>query len=235
MEVGPAPFIVTLADDPMVSHILEKAVGLHSMHFESSHDFFGAIETVTPAACFVEIDFRESQYDPKTITELRKKCSYCPIIIVTSNLKEDALEQVFRLGADDFVLKPLHLNEIRCRFRTQLSHKCEVSTSFSLTIGDLALNTIQHTISGPFGKKGLTQMEAHILAQLIRAKGAVVPKQVLKRVAWGRAHVSDNAFNRRLYDLRNALKGVSGAVRIQSSYRSGLSLKAIATNSHTFL
>lgn len=219
------PFIVTLDDDPSVSRLLEKATGLRSVNFTTGRELCAVAEKMSPLAAFVDIHLGTEENGLEVITTLRQKWPYCPVIVVTADPKDEALESAFKMGADDFVLKPIRPKEIQTRFQTRLTQLQEKANNHSLMVGDLTLDTAHRTVTGPLGRHFLAPVETLILAQLIKAKGTVVPKEVLKREAWGLIQVSDNAFYRKLFELRRALKGVTTGVRIQSVYRSGLSLK----------
>lgn len=218
-------FIVTLDDDPSVSRLLEKATGLRSVSFSSGRELCAVADKYNPLAAFVDIHLGVEENGLDVITTLRSKWPYCPVIVVTGDPKDEALEQAFKMGADDFVLKPIRAKEIQSRFQTRLTQLQERAGQVSLRVGDLTLDTAHRTVTGPLGRHFLAPVETLILAQLIKARGTVVPKEVLKREAWGLVQVSDNAFYRKLFELRRALKGVTNAVKIQSVYRSGLSLK----------
>lgn len=218
------PFIVTLDDDPSVSRLLEKATGLKSMSFSSLRELCNVAGQYNPLAAFIDIHLGIDENGLDCIPTLRAKWPYCPLIVITSDPNDDAVVEAFKQGADDFLLKPIKPKEVHARFQTRLSDLQTRAAKMALNAGDVVLDTAHRVVTGPLGKQFLAPVETLILAQLIKARGTVVPKEVLKREAWGPVRVSDNAFYRKLFELRRALEGVTTSVKIQSVYGAGLSL-----------
>jgi DNA-binding winged helix-turn-helix (wHTH) protein len=71
----------------------------------------------------------------------------------------------------------------------------------------------------------LSVREIALLGELIRANGVVVPKPVLKRELWKGLAVSDNALDRKIFEVRKALKEVGSKVEIHSIYGVGMVLR----------
>jgi DNA-binding response OmpR family regulator len=218
-------FIVTLDDDPMVSRILELAIGIRSENYRTLKEFQQARFLKEPIAVFIDIHLGVDDNGLDVIPDTRKRWPYSPIIVVTSDPNDEALELSFRRGADDFLLKPIKPREAQARFRTRLSEAQDKASKAGLSVGDLFLDISHKVITGPIGKQFLAPVETLLLAQLIKARGTVVPKEVLKREAWGPVSVSDNAFYRKLFELRRALQVVTDKIKIQSVYGEGLSLE----------
>lgn len=217
-------YVITLDDDPMISRIIEKSLSLRSLAFASLSDFKSRLPNIEPLAVFVDIHLANEQSGLEIVPQLRSRWPYCPIIVITADHADDCLVDAFRKGADDFLLKPVKPREVQARFQTRLAHLQERAAKSALQAGDVRLDTAHRVVTGPIGRQFLAPVETLLLAQLIKAKGTVVPKETLKREAWGPVRVSDNAFYRKLFELRRALEGVSSSVKIQSVYGAGLSL-----------
>ena len=217
-------FIVTLDDDPMVSRILEKATGIKSLSFQTPQELVQVASQYDPLAAFIDIHLGIDQCGLDAIPTLRARWPYCPLIVITSDPNDEMLVEAFKQGADDFLLKPIKPKELHARFQTRLTDLQERAAKTALKVGDVCLDTAHRVVTGPLGRQSLAPVETLLLAQLIKARGTVVPKEILKREAWGPVRVSDNAFYRKLFELRRALEGVSTAVKIQSVYGAGLSL-----------
>lgn len=222
-------YVITLDDDPMVSKIIEKSLSLRSVSFPTITEFTQRIPNMEPLAIFVDIHLANDQSGLDIVPQLRARWPYSPIIVITADPADDWLVDAFRKGADDFLLKPIKPREVQARFQTRLTHLQDRAAKSALSAGDVSLDTAHRVVTGPIGRQFLAPVETLLLAQLIKAKGTVVPKETLKREAWGPVRVSDNAFYRKLFELRRALEGVSSNVKIQSVYGAGLSLD-IQTN-----
>jgi len=217
-------FTITVDDDPMVCRIIERATGIRSQGFGSSREIEHVCSQYEPLAVFLDIHLGFEESGLALIPLFRTHWHYAPIIVVTSDPDDVCLDEAFKQGANDFLLKPIKPREVQARFRTRLAELQERAARAALIAGDVRLDTAHRVVTGPLGRQFLAPVETLMLAQLIKAKGTVVPKEVIKRESWGPIHVSDNAFYRKLFELRRALEGVSHAVKIQSIYGTGLSL-----------
>jgi len=217
-------YTITVDDDPMVCRIIERATGVRSLGFQSSGEIQAIARQYEPLAVFLDIHLGLDESGLELIPILRSQWPYAPIIVVTSDPDDECLDEAFKQGANDFLLKPVRPREVQARFRTRLAELQERAARAALIAGDVRLDTAHRVVTGPLGRQFLAPVETLMLSQLIKSKGTVVPKEVLKREAWGPIHVSDNAFYRKLFELRRALEGVSQTVKIQSIYGTGLSL-----------
>lgn len=223
-SLSDSKYIITLDDDPTVSLLLEKATSIKSVAFSSPRELCNVAEKYNPLAAFIDIHLGVDESGLDIIPTLRSKWPYCPLIVVTADPNDDTLVQAFKQGADDFVQKPIKPAEVAARFQTRLTELQDRAAKMALAIGDVTLDTAHRLVTGPLGRQFLAPVETLILAHLIKSRGTVVPKEVIKREAWGPVRVSDNAFYRKLFELRRALEGVSKTVKIQSVYGTGLSL-----------
>lgn len=217
-------YIFTLDDDPSVSRILEKATGFKSLNCSSTKDLSRFVDRYTPVAAFIDIHLGIEDNGLDVIPKLRAKWPYSPLIVITSDLQDESLVEAFKQGADDYLLKPIKPKEVQIRFQTRLADLQNRAARTILNTGDISLDTAHRVVNGPLGRQFLAPIETLILAHLIKSQGTIVSKEVIKREAWGPVRVSDNAYYRKLFELRKALCDVSETVKIQSSYGTGLSL-----------
>ena len=145
------------------------------------------------------------------------KARGCYDVIVTN--KRNRL-----IGADDLIIKPVKPRELIARFQTRLLTLQKHSQGSSVAYCGLTLDKEHRIVSGPMGREFLPPIESLMLATLLAARGTVVPKETLKHEAWGLNAVSDNAFHRKLFELRRAVQSVSKDVSIRSLYGRGIVL-----------
>jgi DNA-binding response OmpR family regulator len=108
-----------------------------------------------------------------------------PVLLLTA--KSTAADKVLGLdsGADDYLAKPFHFNELAARLRALTRRKGEVSLSGLLCHGDIELNP--NTFELMVGGQGfsLTKKEAQLLELLIANRGQVVETPVIIQKVWG--------------------------------------------------
>jgi two-component system, OmpR family, copper resistance phosphate regulon response regulator CusR len=115
-------------------------------------------------------------------TEFRKHFKLVPIIFLTA--KDTLKETIFGLqnGANDYIKKPFHFEELLERIRVQLRPKSgELNV---LTLGPIELDLAAHTVSKNNQEISLTQKEFALLEMLIRNKGIVCTRTRIIESVW---------------------------------------------------
>ncbi|MDF1516999.1 MAG: response regulator transcription factor [Lutibacter sp.] len=113
--------------------------------------------------------------------QFRKEFSDTPIIFLTA--KDTVDETIFGLqsGANDYIKKPFHFEELLERIKVQLRPKSGEHSLFNL--GNITLNTENHQVLKNGKEINLTQKEFALLEFLMRNKGAVCRRtRIIERV-----------------------------------------------------
>jgi two-component system OmpR family response regulator len=112
-----------------------------------------------------------------------------PVLILTARDRWSDKVAGFDAGADDYVAKPFHMEEVLARIRALLRRSAGHATS-EITCGPLMLDTkgARVTVNGSAVK--LTSLEFRLLAYLMHHKGKVVSRTELVE------HLYDQDFDR---------------------------------------
>ena len=112
-----------------------------------------------------------------------------PVLILTARDRWSDKVAGFDAGADDYVAKPFHMEEVLARVRALLRRSAGHATS-ELSCGPLLLDTksARVTVNGTAIK--LTSLEFRLLAYLMHHKGKVVSRTELVE------HLYDQDFDR---------------------------------------
>ena len=123
--------------------------------------------------------------------EIRKQSTRVPIIILTAKSDSHDVVKGLEAGADDYMVKPLkHHTELVARIRSILRRSGGEINS-SLTISDLAIDIVEHTVSRGGKEIPLTRLEFDLLVALAREPGRVFTRDALLGEVWGYRHVAD--------------------------------------------
>ena len=219
-------YLVTIDDDPLVSRIIEVALNLKSVSLMTSEAFYAEEFSHPPLGVFVDIHLGIEDNGIDLITPIRARWDYIPILVMTSDADNTLIGQALAAGANDFVKKPLDPSELAARFKARSSELRERQTSDNIQFHDLLLNLRFNRVSGPSEGTStyLSQRDTHLLYYLMQSGGTLVTRQELKRKVWGDLTVTDNALDKRLYEIRTALKNINSGVKLQSNYRKGFGL-----------
>ncbi|WP_018616833.1 response regulator transcription factor [Segetibacter koreensis] len=117
--------------------------------------------------------------------EFRKAKKEIPIIMLTAHGELQDKMDAFNLGADDYIVKPFHLNELLARIKVFLKRYDSAEQSEKMSIADLEIDFINKTVTRAKKPINLTSKEFALLALLIKSKGKVISKQEILEKVWG--------------------------------------------------
>jgi len=224
-------YTITLDDDPMVSKMIQKALGLKTIPFSSAEKLTESIDRYQPVAAFIDIHLDADSNGLSIIPKLKEKWPFCPILVVTADPTDDAVTEALACGADDFIRKPIRPKELSARLQTRLIDQAQKEAKNVIPFADVALDRAYRTLRGPSGERYLSPTETNLFLALVQARGTTVPRSTLKMRCWDQIAVSNNALDRKIYELRRALQEVGSRLAIGTAYGVGFSLEYEAPQS----
>jgi two-component system response regulator MtrA len=113
-----------------------------------------------------------------------------PIVMLTA--KGDTHDVVLGLeaGADDYMVKPFKPSELVARIRTRL-RTTSSELSGILSLADIAIDILEHTITRGGKEIPLTRLEFDLLVALANEPGRVFTREALLSEVWGYRHSTD--------------------------------------------
>jgi len=148
------------------------------------------------------------------IRTLRAEGRELPILILTARGKWEEKVTGLEAGADDYLVKPFHMEELLARIKALL-RRAAGSASEALSFGPLQIDTTAQQISVSGDAVELTAYEYRLLEYLARHAGKVIPKAELADYLY--PHDEDRDSNvievligrvRRKIDTDNSLKPI---------------------------
>jgi DNA-binding response OmpR family regulator len=118
----------------------------------------------------------------QVLQELRAMDADLPILILTARQEVDTRVRCLDRGADDLMLKPFSLHELRARCRALLRRKREAR--LQLRAGDLELDRLDHTARRGNQPILLTNKEFALLEHLMLNRGQCVSRVELLDAVW---------------------------------------------------
>jgi DNA-binding response OmpR family regulator len=120
--------------------------------------------------------------------KIRTKFPQMPILMLTARTSFEDKVRGLELGADDYMTKPFHLQELLLRIKAMLKRKTWYRASSELQpIFEFGNNIVnfENLICSNWNKKIiLTQREAMVLKYLIEKKGLIVSRKELLENVW---------------------------------------------------
>ena len=118
----------------------------------------------------------------QALEEIRQLESSLPVLVLTARQEVESRVRCLDLGADDLMLKPFSLHELRARCRALLRRKREAR--LQLRVGDLELDRLDHSVRRGSRQMVLTNKEFALLEHLMLNRGQCVSRVELLESVW---------------------------------------------------
>ncbi|HVJ07608.1 MAG TPA: response regulator transcription factor [Acidisarcina sp.] len=118
----------------------------------------------------------------EVLQSIRAQNAELPILILTGRPEIETRIRCLDLGADDFMLKPFSLQELRARCRALLRRRREVR--LTLRCGELELNRMDRVVTLHQEAILLTNKEFALLEYLLLHRGRCVTRTALLEEVW---------------------------------------------------
>lgn len=136
------------------------------------------------------LDIMMPAIDGFTLAELiRNRDKEIPIIFLTAkSMKEDVVKG-FKIGADDYIKKPINEEVLVARIRAVLKRvdKSEAAEQQEFyQIGRYEFNSHEHVLKIEDSERKLTERESELLKLLCESKGDLLSRQYVLTHLWGK-------------------------------------------------
>jgi DNA-binding response OmpR family regulator len=125
------------------------------------------------------------------LEKLRSSGDMTPTIFLTSRDDKASLTEGFEIGGDDYMKKPIDLDELLLRIYALLRRQVRQQR---VPIGAYVLDIVGKTLYLDNRALEVTQKAIELLALLVEAKGEVVSSEIIKSRLWAAGqHASDGS------------------------------------------
>ena len=136
---------------------------------------------------------------------LRREGRTMPVLVLTARGQESDKVLALKLGADDYLTKPFGVLELLARVEALLRRSGAAPAAHRF--GDVELDEATRTVARAGRAVDLTPKEFELLRELVRAGGAVVPRDELLRRVWGyRSAAATRTLDTHIAELRRKLE-----------------------------
>jgi len=137
-----------------------------------------------------------------------------PVIFLTGDPSEDALVQGLEIGAEDFIVKPVSLNELVARIRNKISaRQFNPEDNKTIKYTNFCLHTeIQMAEIGE-KKIQLTPIEFKIIHLLAKSPNKIFSREYITNLLWPNVHVQNQNIDTHLSNLRKKLQPFSQYIK----------------------
>ena len=143
------------------------------------------------------------------IRELKAKHNV-PVIVTSAIHDVGKKVDLFSLGADDYVTKPFHNEEMHARIGARLRTNTEALTNDILTYKNIVLNRSDHSVVCSGKSAELSKHEFALLELLMERPDRTCTKSLIYDTVWDYENsADDNTLNVHISKLRKKLKECS--------------------------
>ncbi|MDK2813699.1 MAG: hypothetical protein PWQ08_954 [Clostridiales bacterium] len=123
--------------------------------------------------------------DGYQLTEMLRQANYdMPILMVTAKETFEDKEKGFRVGTDDYMVKPINMNEMILRVEALL-RRAKIANDHKIQIGDVSLDYDTLTVTAPDMTYELPKKEFYLLFKLLSYPKKIFTRQQLMDEIWG--------------------------------------------------
>lgn len=143
----------------------------------------------------IVLDMFMPEMDGLTVVRRIRELSQTPILIFTAQAThEDEVVEGLEAGADEYLVKPVRLNEFVARVQALL-RRAQVAapdvSDINYEDGYLSVNLLTREVAVNGARLHLTPTEFKLLAVLLESAGRVVQQRDLLEKVWGPEYVDD--------------------------------------------
>ncbi|MEZ5976073.1 MAG: response regulator transcription factor [Planctomycetota bacterium] len=176
--------VLVVDDDPDFSDLLRLGLESRGMQCAVARNGAFAAEALREQGDFevVLLDVEMPGMDGwQLLSELRDAGEEIPVIFVSALESVEHRVRGLRLGADDFLIKPVHMDELEARMHAVLRRRSSLP---SLEFGPLRLDLGLRKAFRGERVLPLSPKEFDLLLALVRAKGAIKSRAELLEEVW---------------------------------------------------
>jgi two-component system copper resistance phosphate regulon response regulator CusR len=177
--------ILVVEDEPDAAAMLAKGLREQSYAVDVAEDGVSALEQayVNDYDVFILDVLLPRKSGLEVCRELRDGGTVAPILMLTA--RDGVPDRVAGLdaGADDYLPKPFHFDELLARVRALLRRGPALAPA-TLAIGDLLIDTRTHRVARAGRPIPLTAREYALLEYLARRMDDVVPRSAIIEHVW---------------------------------------------------
>ena len=183
--------ILLLEDDKLFNETLEDFLE------EEGFDVYGVLDPYSALELCYEKTFNLYLFDVnlpyengfELLKKLRQSGDMTPTIFITSREDKESLKEGFKEGGDDYIKKPVDLDELLLRINAVLRRQTRQTT---INIDDYSFDILTKTLTFKGSKVELNIKSAELLLLLLEGQEKVVTFDQIKERLWSSSQDSSD-------------------------------------------
>ncbi|UYQ94495.1 response regulator [Chitinophaga horti] len=223
--------LLLVEDEPLLLEEMENYLAEQGYRCEKATDFNDAeikVNAYTYDAVVLDISLPGGN-GLELLELLKARKSDAGVLIVSA--RDSLTDKIsgLAMGADDYITKPFHLEELNARINALLRRK-SFNGQNEIVIDDLRIDTVAQVVHIDDKEVNLTRKEYELLLYFIVNKNRVVSKQSIAVHLWGDHYDMADSFDTvyvHTMNLRKKITPQSGHAYIKTVYGMGYKFQAL--------
>lgn len=196
--------VLVAEDDPSVSAALTAAL-TRAGHQCTTVSRGSSVLSRYREVDVIFLDLGLEDMDGIEVLRQLRTVSDIPVMVITARGDERTTVQALRLGADDYLIKPVRLHELLARLLA-VTRRTVLSNADHITVGNVTIDLAAHCVIHAGTEISLTPTEFDLLTALAQQPGLVLSRQSVLDKVWGDGYsATSRSFDVHLAQLRQKL------------------------------
>lgn len=168
-----------------LKRVLEE-LGLEATMSEDLEDLRSLLSRVEPVLLLTELYDAGGWEGWDIISAVREEGIVLPVIVISDDRSGEGAVAAFQAGGNDYLAKPIHLGEFKCRILNVLGlTRRRQALNNLLKVDGLLLDPSRRLVSREGKEMNMTPKEFDLLYYLAANLGDVCPRNEILRHVWG--------------------------------------------------
>ena len=198
--------ILIIEDDKDINEMLTKLLTNNNYNVMNAYSGTEGVLVHNDSIDLILLDLMlPGKNGEEIIRELKNK-NNVPVIVMSAIQDIDKKVDLFDLGANDYLTKPFHNDELLARIKVQLRDKNNTISNI-LKFKDVELNKVNFTVNCNNKEVAFTKKEFELLKLLMENENQTLTKSMIFDSIWNDENsADDNTLNVHISKIKNKLK-----------------------------
>ena len=215
--------IYIVEDDSSIRELEQYALqsnGYETTGYEDAASFWAALRSGRPDLVILDVMLPgKNGFD--IAAEVRKNGGKTPILMLTAKSEVDDKVTGLDCGADDYLTKPFHFEELEARIRS-LTRRRFIQENVCLKCGHISFDTRTRKAHIDSEELSLTRKESALLEYFMLHQNRIIsPEELIEHIWDGSVNSFSNSIRVHISSLRKKLRAALGNDPIQNKVGQG--------------
>ncbi len=191
--------VLLVEDDLTLQQALQQSLEIEGFTVDTSatlahaqvvlQDYLASARSGMPRLVIVDLGLPDG--DGSELIRWTRAQSSLPVLVISARQDDNSKVHLLDAGADDYLVKPFSINELKARMRVALRRLSGEAPPHNgeYRIGELEISLSRHLVRRNGDKVHLTPTEFKLLSRLLVQAGQVVTHRQLLLDVWGPEYV----------------------------------------------